>query len=705
MGDLPPPTQDPAEGLKITEDEDGSAVLEILEKAAGPTDETFEANLALTLDDDELSRISQQLLDGIESDITSRQDWEAAYNRGLDLLGLKIEEATTNVNPQGSVSRVYHPLLLEAVITFQSNAFPELCPSTGPVKVRDDHTESSTPGMMGHNGGPDMSPDRSVLADAFEKDMNHYLTAIAKEYYPDYDRMLFLLALGGCAFRKIYHCPVRKRPVSEFVAAPDLIVSNGTISLTDCGRKTHRIKMRNAAVKRMQATDHWADVPLVQPTENITPTDMKMSEIEGMAATPDLPADYQHTIYESYVELTIEGDTLCKAKYPVPYRVTVDKDSRVILEIRRNWKKNDENYREKRRLVKFPLVPGIGFYDLGYVHILGNTTRSLTAIQRQLLDAGQFSNFPGFLVTPQGQRQTTNQIRVPPGGAQEIDTGGLPINQAVMPLPYKEPSQVLAALAQQMAQDARKLGAAVEIPVGEGKADIPVGTVIAMIEQATKVMSAVHKRLHMSQQEEFEILRELFMEDPSALSRFAKKPARQWEQAVELADIELVPASDPNTPSHLHRLMQSTALVQMAQSAPQLFNLHEVAQRALKVMGIQDIDQVLPPPPPTPPPPPPNPQLIMAQVAQQDVQQRAQNKQAELQLKAQKQASDLMLKKHQQQMGEQKEILNVQTRLHEINADNAMRNSERESRERTERLRTLVEAMKVRYGNQQSKEK
>lgn len=712
--------------LKLEIQPDGSAILgDDADDNSPPPESKFDENLAETMDEADLGLLANDLLQGIESDIESRRDWETAYQRGLELLGLKIEEASTNVNPQGTISRVYHPLLLEAIITFQSNAFPELCPADGPVKVEDYYVgplkeepppspptpaapppmPGAPPGMgpqppgMAAPGAPppgmgappaqmapppsppppeEKGPDRVALAEAFEKDFNHYLVAVAKEYYPDYDRMLFLLAMGGCAFRKIYRCPVRRRPVSEFVPAPDLIVSNGTVSLTDCARKTHRIMMRNAQVKRMMASGHWRDVMLVQPVEDPSQIDATLKNIEGFSPSPELPPDFRHTIFESYIERTFTSDKMCKAKYPVPYRVTLDKDSHKVLEVRRNWKEGDEDYKERRRFVKFPLVPGIGFYDLGYVHILGNTTRALTAIERMLLDAGQFSCFPGLLVSKQGQRQETNQIRVPPGGAAEIDTGGMPIQQSVMGLPYKEPSMVLAQLADTIAQQARKLGSAVELPVGEGKADIPVGTAIAMIEQATKVMAAVHKRLHMSQSEEFELLRELFVEDPKALWRFAKNPQRKWEIAEEFDDLNLVPAADPNTPSHLHRLMQSQALVLMATSTPvgqALFNQRAVAKRALRTLGVQDIDEVL------------NPlQSTMPQPGQQ-MDPAAMAAMHGDQLKAQAKQQELALKAKQQEMETQRVQMEGQMRLHELTLQSHEKERERSSRLELERMK------------------
>lgn len=647
LSDFGDPEPDPSDDSDVAEEE--------LEVASSNSQvfEGFYENLAEKMEDAELSSIASDILDGINADIQSRQDWQNSYNRAVDLLGLKIEDASNEVTGTGTISKVYHPLLLEAVVRYQATARGELLPANGPVKVRDDQPVSPMPvmggpmqpgvpgpqgpqpampppnPMMGHNGGPGL--DRDILADAFEKDINHYLTVVAKEYYPDFDRMLFSMALVGCAFRKIYHCPIRRRPVSEFVPASDLIISNEATELYSAGRITHRTKMRHATLRRMQVGGIYRDIDLGQPNEQQSAIDVKIKIVEGIAPYPQLPADHRHTIYESYVELDLK-DYPNPDGLPLPYRVTIDLDSRQILEIRRNWKEDDEDFLPMRRIVKYGMIPGLGFYDYGYVHLLGNTSRALTAIERQLIDAGQFANFPGFLIAKQGMRQMTNQIRIQPGGGHELDTGGLPITAVAMPLPYKEPSVVLMQLGQAIAQDAMRLAGSAELPVGEGTADIAVGTMIALLEQSTKVIDAVHKRNHATQQQEFEILRELFQEDPQALWRFAKTPARKWQQAEEFSDIELVPAADPNTPSHIHRIMQAQALIQLSTSMPQLYNLRMVHEKALRVLGIENPDELMNPPPPPPGTPGAQPQLPPQVIAEQAKgQMREQEQQRELQ--------------------------------------------------------------------------
>lgn len=696
---------DPKTGDILIYNEDGSVTVR---KPTGigkssRSNPKFDDNLAEDIAETDLDMIASMLLEGIEDDIESRRDWENTFKTGINLLGLKLEEPSADV-VSGSVSKVWHPLLLEAVVKGQSNAMAELLPVSGPVKVRDDEPEddlpmlpaqpqpvvspqipgaspSSTPpegiAAMGHNGPPVL--DREQLADAFEKDFNHYLTVVDKPYYADFDKMLFTLFFGGCTFRKVYIDPLLQRPISRYINPIDLIVSNEAVSLDDAARITHRSRPRRATIKRMQLSGQWRDIELQQPNQVLTDVENKERSISGQAMiAPKLQSDHRYEVYECYTELDLVGfEHKEKGKetgLPLPYRVTIEKDSRKILEIRRNWKENDKNFKSRRRFVKYGVIPGFGLYDYGYIQLLGNTARTLTGIERQLLDAGQFSNFPGFLISKQGQRQETTVIRLSPGTGQEIDTGGLPIGQVCMPLPYKEPSAVLAAISEKVAADGRQLASTAEIPVGEGRADVPVGTIIAMIEQSTKVMAAAHKRQHASQQEEFELLRELFAENPQTLWKFAKSPARKWEQAEEFTDLELVPASDPNVPSHIHRIMQATAVIQVVQQLGPLGNPVEAAKRAFRILGIQDMEALFLAPQPQMGAPP-NPAAATAAA-----------KMAELQLKAQQQQQDNAIKQAENQRQAAEAVQQGNLKMQETQMRMADSAADRETKLQIERM-------------------
>lgn len=655
----------PDTGAVHVEQPDGSVMISFGKEKSEAKDSEFDDNLAEVVDDSELNRMADEVLRGIDEDERSRADWDDTYNRGIDLLGLKLEDPSSDVSNSGNISKVHHPLLIEAVVRYQANAGAELLPSSGPVKVRDDDPQSD--------------PERIAMSEAFEKDFNHYLTVVRKEYYPDTRRMFFAQGFCGNGFKKIYRCPLRKAPVSDYVAAKDLIVSNDAISLSSAARVTHRTTMRHSILKRLQLNGHFLDCELSQPTSQPTQTDIKIGEVEGVSKQITVPADHPYTIYECYTEYDLMGfehkdDEGEQTGLPVPYRITIDKDSRKILEIRRNWKEGDDDYMARQRFVKYGYVPGLGFYDYGLIHLLGQTARALTAIERQLIDAGQFSNFPGILLSDVGGRQETTQIRVPPGGAHTIKTGGMPISNVVMSLPYKEPSGVLVNIAKAIEENGRRLGGTAEVQVGEGRADVPVGTTIAMIEQSTKVEGAIHKQNHESQQQEFLLLKELFEEDPEALWRFARNPARKWQMAQEVADVELVPASDPNTPSHIHRVMKATGLSQIAATAPELYNKRAVHSVLLTTLGYNPMSLLVPAGTPTPSGPAADP-----------------SKMAKVQIDAAK------IKDKQQTT-----MINASLKVKQMEAENADSQAERESREKIQTLKTMGTIVQQEHQSQAS---
>lgn len=695
---------------ELTHNDDGSVTVNDPPPKKAKTN-GHDANLALDMDESDLDSLASDLLQAIEEDLRSRKDWEETFNKGIDLLGLKIEAPASDVSGGGgNISRVKDPLLLEAVLRYQSNFNAEMLPADGPVKSRDDKNllppdpaaaggilppspgGSAAAAGIGHNGGPPladagqpphmaaggpappsapppmmggMSPPppqpprmpqkppmggaapppsppasstwtRSDFADAFQKNFNYYLTVSDKAYYPDTDRMSFSQGLGGCAFKKVYRDVVENRPISRFVMANHLIVNNGASSLYDAKRITHAIPNMNfVTMRQMMDAGAYRDIELSQPISQPSAVDMKIAEVQGTTPRVDRPEDVDYTVYECSCYLNLAGFEQ-KKNLPVPYRVTIEKDSRKILEIRRDWKKGDKLFKRRRHFVKYALFPGLGFYDYGFVHILGNTTRVLSAIESLCVDQGMFANFPGGVIDKMAARQETNQIRPGPGGFKPIDTGGRPISQVIMPMPYKDVSANLLALLKGIQDGGRKLASISELPLGEGRADVPVGTVIALIEQNTKLLSAVHKRNHAAQQEEFELLKELFAEDPEALTRAMKDPAHKWSDASEFEDVDLVPASDPNVSSHIMRIMKAQAVLTIMQQAPPgLMNVKEGITRALRAIGEEDIDSLFLPP--QPPNAQPSPHMIDAQMKAQALQQKSQSDQQANQIKLQMQ--------------------------------------------------------------------
>ena len=621
---------------------DGSVSISLdgkpIEKSEAERARSWFSNLVEDIDQGELSRISEELMRGIQDDIDSRKEWIEDRAQGIKLLGLKIEipglAGAADGAPVEGMSKVRHPLLLEACLRFQANARSEMLPTDGPVKIRNDATGATV--------------EHDASANALEKDLNHYLTSVATEYYPDTDRMLLMLGFGGTAFKKVYFCPLRNRPVSESVDANDLIVNNAATDLSTATRITHRVYMRPSTVKRLQILGVYRDVELGVPkSPEFDSVQRAQNDQQGIAPETYNPEDRDREIYECYCELDIRGfEHKWKGKetgLEIPYRVTIDVSTKEILSIVRNYDEDTAELPEARRnFVKYTFVPGMGFYDLGLLHILGNTTNAVTAAWREMLDAGMYANFPGFLMADTGARQNTNIFRIPPGGGQVVKTGGMPISQAVMPLPYKDPSGALMSLVENMAQTGMRVGGTSEMQVGEGRADAPVGTTLAMIDQATKVLNSVHKRLHAAQAEEFKLLVRTFREHPESFWNRMKRPTIAWNENTfiqALNDCELVPQADPNTASQTQRLMKIMGLKQLQAANPSMYDPIAIDTAALKAMGWSNPEQFLAPKDAQAAPPPELQQIqakiqtdaqkaqaamIGAQVKAQEVQQKGQ---------------------------------------------------------------------------------
>ncbi len=707
---LAPATFDLAEAPGITV-EDGVARIEHGDgsvtfdenpdlNTAEPDEGNFYRNLAGQVGEEELGRISSELLQGIEFDIQSRKDWMETRATGIRLLGLKIDEPRgdlgTSSAPLEGMSTIRHPLLLEATIRFQATARGELLPASGPVKVRNDlpmqpdvpqptnpppapagpvgapaappqaslqaaPPSIAAPGapppmagpppvmptspLIGDNGGPPLAPEGQVMDDlgsAMEKDFNHYLTVTATEYVPDTDRMLFYVGFGGDGFKKVYNCPLRRRPVSESVDAEDLIVSNAATDIRNCGRVTHRIKMRPSVLKRMQILGEYRDVKIgaPNPAQPVNAPEKEKAAIGGYKPQPQQPKDAEYEVYECYCELDLPQFAPPQFKdkgLPLPYVVTIEKESRQVLAISRNWDPDDKECLADQVFVQFPFIRGLGFYGLGLIHILGNVTVALTAIWRIMIDNGMFSNFPGFLFAKAAGRQNTNQIRIPPGGGFPVDVPpGMRIQDAFMPAPYKDTGQAFTGLATHIEEVGQRLGQTADLNIGEGKQDVPVGTTMALIEQATKIMDSVHKRLHAAQAEEFGLLKKCFQRDPEAFWRHNKKPSRKWtidQFKTALDQRELVPVADPNNPTSLHRIAKATIIDMLMTKYPQN---HDTLGGLRRIYRIADVDpegvllsQAKPPPP--------DPRFAAIMSKAQAEQMKAEIDKAKLALQAQSQ--------------------------------------------------------------------
>jgi len=566
-------------------------------KAGAGDDTEHEENLALHVDSGELAGVADNLLRHIREDITRQEQRLQDVVKGIDLLGIKLEEPRAEPNDEG-ISVVRHPLLLEAVLRFQANARGEMLPADGPVKVANDG---------------DQTVELDAVANALEQDMNHYLTVGAPEYYPDTDRMFFTLGHGGEAYKKVYFHPIKRRPVSETVDRKDLILSDGAVSLEACSRITHRSKMRPSEIKRMQLAGVWREAPLGPPamsTMAVNTVDVALQAVSGFDPKSTVePEEVDREIYECYCEIDLRGYEHMEDGEPtglaLPYRVTIDKDSKQILEIRRWWEEGDDTYTRKEVFVEYVFVPAFPGVNLGLLHILGNATRALTAAWRIALDNGMLANFPGGLMARSTGKQQTTSIRVGPGQVAPMDADGVPLKEAFMPLPYRDVTGGFVQIIQNVEQTSQRLGGTAETAVGEGRSDAPVGTTIALIDQATKVLSAVHKRMHTAQQKEFALLKDLFKKDPEALWRSNRNPAFERDVArleAALDNKDIVPKADPNTASQTLRIQKAIAIYQMAKENPAMFNQKEVYTRIMGMVGIEDAESLFNNAPGGPPP-------------------------------------------------------------------------------------------------------
>ena len=664
IGDL----LDPQKNVVTIDLPDGSVNINFGPLLGIPSEEANEhdANLALHVDSGTLENVANDLLRLISSD-KNRQDKRLQdIVKGIDLLGIKIEEPRAEPGEDG-ISVIRHPLLLEAVLRFQANARGEMLPADGPVKV-------------GNYGDQTASVDDD--ANALEDDMNFYLTSGAPEYYPDTDRMFFSLGMGGEAYKKVYQHPIKRRPVSETIDRKDLILSDGAVSLEACARVTHRSEMKPSDVRRMQLAGIWRNVPLsmATPGDN-NPVDIALENVSGVDPKYSIePGETDREIYECYCELDLPGfehqEDGAPSGLPLPYRVTIDKDSRQILEIRRWWEEGDETYTRKEVFVEYIFVPAFPGVNLGLLHILGNASRALTAAWRIALDNGMLANFPGGIMARATGKQQTTTIRVGPGQVAPVDVDGVPLKDAFMPLPYRDVTSGFVQIIQNVEQTSQRLGGTAETAVGEGRNDAPVGTTIAMIEQATKVLNAVHKRMHQAQAKEFGLLRELFRKDPQAMWRSNKNPRFMFdrmrlERALENKDI--VPKADPNCASQTLRIQKAIAIKTLAQANPQLYDQAAIDRRIMQMIGIEDADELFNKVPPMPAQPDP---ILAKEVEAKMI--TAQAKAAETQAKLQGNALDQQVKLVETQARMQ----DAQTKLMQAETDAENRAADRESKER-----------------------
>tara|TARA_R100001594_G_scaffold44003_2_gene76244 strand:+ start:1180 stop:3693 length:2514 start_codon:yes stop_codon:yes gene_type:complete len=580
-------TQVNEDDVRVEEQEDGGVEINFNPNAVNqPGGEGHFDNLADLLPDDVLGRLGSELNENYSQYKNSRKDWEDTYTRGLDLLGFKYENPT---QPFQGASGATHPVLAEAVTQFQAQAYKELLPATGPV-----HTQ-----IMGR---PDrQKEDQSVRVKNF---MNYQLMDVMKEYEPEFDQMLFYLPLAGSAFKKVYYDELLGRAVSKFVPADDLVVPYTATSLEDAEAVMHTIKISENDLRKKQVGGFYRDIDLKPGYDNETEVKKKERELEGLKKTRD---EDVFTLIECHVNIDLEGfeDMDPEAQEPtgikLPYIVTVEVGSREVLSIRRNYQIADPQKKKIEYFVHFKFLPGLGFYGLGLIHMIGGLSRTATTALRQLLDAGTLSNLPaGF--KQRGIRVRDEAQAIQPGEFRDVDAPGGNIRDAFMPLPFKEPSQTLLQLMGIVVSAGQRFAAIADMQVGDGNQQAAVGTTIALLERGSRVMSAIHKRLYVAMKQEFQLLAGVFK---TYLPPEYPYDVVGANRNIKVADfdekVDIIPIADPNIFSQTQRITMAQTELQLAMANPQLHNLYEAFHDMYQAIGVKDVDKILPPPqPPTP---------------------------------------------------------------------------------------------------------
>ena len=565
--------------------EEGEMMPEEMPVEQGPQ---FNENLADFLEADVLSILGSELTALYSEDKESRQDWYESFRKGLDLLGIKQEERTQPF--QGS-SGVNHPLLAEAVTQFQSQAYKELLPASGPVQVQ----------VVGEH-----NPDIVSQSTRVKEFMNYQITHVMEEYDPEMDSMLFYLPLSGSAFKKIYFDMMLDRAVSEFVKAEDLVVSYSTTDLSTSPRVTHVMTMTKNDLLKMQLNGTYSQVDLMDPgLIETNEVQEKMEELEGI--NPSYAENNElYTILEMHVDLRLTE--IEDHGFACPYIVTICEDMNQILAIRRNWEEGDQLYKKVDYFVQYKFLPGLGFYGFGLIHMIGGLTKSVTSILRQLIDAGTLANLPaGFKA--RGMRIQGEDEPLQPGEFRDVDVAGATIKESLLPLPYKEPSAVLSQLLGILVDSGRRFASIADMQVGDiGSQQLPVGTTIAMLERGTKVMSAIHKRLHFAQKKEFKLLARTYAKFLPAEYPYVTQGGQQVVMAQDFDErVDVLPVSDPNIFSMSQRVMIAQQQLQMAQAAPDIHNLKEAYRRMYEALEIKNPETLFKPEPQVPEVPPRDP--------------------------------------------------------------------------------------------------
>ena len=530
--------------------------------------EEFDANLAKDMDDGELANLASELIGLVDADINSRKDWSDMFVKGLEVLGMKYEE---RAEPWLGACGVYSPILTEAAIRFQSEMITETFPAQGPVKTQ----------IIG-----EVTKLNTEASERVRDDMNYRLTEEMVEYRPEHERLLYALGLSGAAFKKIYYDPSIGRQAAPFIPAEDMIMPYGASNIYTAERVTHVMRKTKNDIRKLQAEGFYVDVDLGEPVRIFTDIEKKKAEEQGYTLTDD----DRYQLLEIHVDWNLEGEDDDVAK---PYIITIDRGTTKVLAIRRNWDEDDKRCLKRQHFVQYTYIPGFGAYGLGYIHIIGGYARAGTSIIRQLVDAGTLSNLPGGLKS-RGLRIKGDDTPIAPGEFRDVDVPSGSVRDNIMPLPYKEPSQVLATLLDRITEDGRRLAGIADLKISDMSAQAPVGTTLAILERQLKTMSAVQARVHSSLRMEFKLIKQIIRDymppDYSYIPEGGDRAAKQADYDM----VEVIPVSDPNAATMAQRIMQYQAALQLAQGAPQIYDLPQLHRQMLEVLGIKNAEKLVP---------------------------------------------------------------------------------------------------------------
>ena len=551
--------------------DDGSVEITIIPDADIGDMVPFGANLAESLDESVLAELADDLVGLVDSDIGSRKDWADTFVKGLDVLGFKYEERT---EPWDGACGVYSTVLAEAAIRFQAETMSETFPAAGPVKVKIIGVEDK---------------DKEEAANRVKADMNYELTERMVEYRPEHERLLYSLGLAGSAFKKVYFDPNIGRQTAVYIPAEDVVVPYGASHIETAERVTHIMRKTKNELKKLQAGGFYKDIDLGEPQAYPTDIEERKAEEGGYSLTND----DRYSLYEIHADLVIDGVDDSDEGIAKPYVVTLERGSNEVLAIRRNWNPTDPLMLKRQHFVHYVYVPGFGFYGLGLIHIIGGYAKAGTSIIRQLVDAGTLANLPGGLKS-RGLRIKGDDTPIEPGEFKDVDVPSGSIKDNILPLPYKEPSQTLLALLNQITQEGRRLGAISDMNISDMSANAPVGTTLALLERTLKPMAAVQARVHYAMKQEFKLLKAIMAE--YAPEEYAYEPIR-GEVSARVADymaVDVIPVSDPNSSTMAQRVVQYQAVLQMAQSAPQIYDLPQLHRQMIEVLGVKNADKLVP---------------------------------------------------------------------------------------------------------------